>query len=278
MIVCDLSKVEAVDDGWKIRISRKISGSLGLFKGQTLFGSSEEGLGQLFLSTVKLNPSVNYFRIYLEDIRGSLAGITRIFKEGNINILSGGAFSLGNLWVSEFIVDFKSANAAPEDVVDELESFGGFVASREITELFPRSFELRSTFKISEDRPEELCLLLPFDLSSKIGISMGTDSYAVLKVWPRLKALFIKFYPPKTKLMKISAKIKDIPGSLNALADFLRTQVNLQAIDELHHDAVSGEWMAFGILVLGELSDLREKASSLTTVIGFKAEPLGWEA
>jgi hypothetical protein len=278
MIVCDLSKVEAVDDGWKIRISRKISGSLGLFKGQTLFGSSEEGLGQLFLSTVKLNPSVNYFRIYLEDIRGSLAGITRIFKEGNINILSGGAFSLGNLWVSEFIVDFKSANAAPEDVVNDLESFGGFVASREITELFPRSFELRSTFKISEDRPEELCLLLPFDLSSKIGISMGTDSYAVLKVWPRLKALFIKFYPPKTKLMKISAKIKDIPGSLNALADFLRTQVNLQAIDELHHDAVSGEWMAFGILVLGELSDLREKASSLTTVIGFKAEPLGWEA
>jgi len=277
MIVCDLSKVEIVDGEWKIRINRKISGALGLFEGQTLFGSYEEGSRQLFLSTIKLNPSVNYFRIYLEDIRGSLAKITEIFKEFNINILSGGAFSLGNIWISEFILDFKGADAQPEDVINEIEGLGGFVTSREITELFPRSFDLQSTLEISGGGPEELDLILPSNFL-RGEMAWKSASYAVMKAWPRVKALFINFYQPGSKLLKISAKIRDVPGSLHALADLLRTHVDLQAIDELHHDEMSGEWMAFGVLVMDGLDELQEKARRLPTVIRFEAEPLGWES
>lgn len=276
MIVCDLSNVEVVDGRWKIRISRKISGALRLFEGQTLFGSLEEGSRQLFLSTIKLNPSVNYFRIYLEDIRGSLARITEIFKEDNINILSGGAFSMGNLWVSEFIVDFKGVEASPEDIINEIEGMGGFVTSREITELFPRSFDLQSTFEVFGNGPEEMHLLLPSSFSSRISMAGGTASYVVLNAWPRVKALFVNFYQPEIKLLKINAKIKDIPGSLHAMANLIRTQVDLQAIDELHHDEVSGEWMAFGVLVMGGLDELREKMERLPTILKFEAEPLGW--
>lgn len=277
MIVCDLSKVDVVDDGRKIRISGKISGALSLFQGQTLFGSCEEDSRRLFLSTIKLNPSVNYLRIFLEDVRGSLARITGLFKENNINILSGGAFGFGSIWVSEFVLDFKGVDASPEDIAREIEGLGGFVTSREITELFPKSFDLQSTLEIVGDGPEGMHLLLPRRFSERIGLDWESTSYSVLKAWPRVKALFIDFYPPETRLLKISAKIRDMPGSLHRLADLLRTQVDLQSIDELHHDAVSGEWMAFGVLVMGELDELREKAKSLPTIINFEAEALGWE-
>jgi len=265
-----------VDDGRKIGISRKISGALGLFEGQTLFASHDEGSGQLLLSTVSLNPSVNYFRIYLEDVPGSLSKITEMLKDGNINILSGGAFSLGNLWLSEFILDFKEAEATPEDIIDELGVLGGFVTSREITELFPRSFDLQSTLEITGGGPEGLYLTIPGDFSAKRGMSWESASHAVMSAWPRVKALFIDFYQPGSKLLKISAKIRDVPGSLHALADVIRTQVDLQAIDELHHDAESGVWAAFGILLIGGLDELHRKATNLPTVIKFEAEPLGW--
>jgi hypothetical protein len=277
MIVCDLSEVEVEETMRKIRISRKISGALGLFEGQTLFASCEEGSRQLFLSTIKLNPSVNYFRVFLEDVRGSLASITEIFNANELNILSGGAFSFGNIWVSEFIVDFKGSDASPEDINSEIEGLGAFATSKEITELFPKAFDLQSTLEIVGDGPEEMYLALPGSFSDRIGLAGGPTSYAVLKAWPQVKALFIYFYPPETKLLKISAKIRDVPGSLHRLADLLRAQVDLQAIDELHHDAVSGEWMAFGVLVLGGLDELRERAEKLPTLIDFEAEALGWK-
>lgn len=277
MIVCDLSEVEVEETMRKIGISRKISGALGLFEGQTLFASCEEGSRQLFLSTIKLNPSVNYFRIFLEDVRGSLASITEIFKANELNILSGGAFSFGNIWVSEFIVDFKGTDASPEDINSEIEGLGAFATSSEITELFPKAFDLQSTLKVIGDGPEGMYLALPGSLSDRIGLVGESTSYAVLKAWPQVKALFIYFYPPETKLLKISAKIRDMPGSLHRLADLLRAQVDLQAIDELHHDAVSGEWMAFGVLVMGGLDELRERAEKLETIIEFKAEALGWK-
>lgn len=277
MIVCDLSEVEVVDRGRKITISRKISGALGLFQGQTLFGSGEEGSRQLFLSTVKLNPSVNYFRVFLEDVRGSLASITGLFKERGLNILSGGAFSFGSIWVSEFIVDFKGVDASPEDITREIEALGGFVTTREITELFPKAFDLQTAIEIVGEGPEGMGLVLPGPFAERVGLVGEARSYALLKAWPQIKALFVYFYPPETRLLKISAKIRDVPGSLHRLADLLRTQVDLQAIDELHHDAVSGEWMAFGVLVLGSLDELVEKAERLPTIISFEAEALGWD-
>jgi hypothetical protein len=277
MIVCDLSEVDIVEYGRKIKISRKISGALGMFPGQTLFGSCENGSRRLFLSTVKLNPSVNYFRIFLEDVRGSLAKITELLMENNINILSGGAFSFGSIWVSEFIVDLKGVEITSEDISHEIEAFGGFVASSEITELFPKSFELDSTFEVAGEGADDMYLKLPSDFCERIGLAGESTSYALLKAWPQVKALFIYVYPPETRLVKITAKIRDMPGSLHKLANLIRSQVNLQAIDELHHDEVSGEWMAFGVLVLGELDELRKKARELPTIIDFEAEALGFE-
>lgn len=277
LILCDLSEVVSIDGGWRLGISRKISGALRLFKGQILFGSLEEGSREIFLSTIKLNPSVIYLRVYLEDVRGSLAKITDIFKRDDINILSGGAFSLGNLWVSEFVLDFKGVDASQDDVINEIEGLGGFVSSREITELFPRSFDLQSTFEVSGDDVDEMHIFIPNSFTSRISETGGSASYALLNAWPRVKAIFINFIQPETKLLKITAKIQDIPGSLNALSNFLRSQVDLQAIDELHHDAVSGEWVGFGVLVMGGLDELRERADGVPTILDFKAEPLGWQ-
>lgn len=152
------------------------------------------------------------------------------------------------------------------------------MTSREITELFPRSFDLQSTLEISGGGPEELYLIIPRNFFPGCGMAWESASYAVMKAWPLVKALFINFFQPRTKLLKISAKIRDVPGSLHALVDLLRTQVDLQAIDELHHDEVSGVWMAFGVLVMGGLDELREKVRKLPTVVKFEADPLGWKS
>lgn len=80
MIICDLAKIERLYGGKEIRITKKMTGALRLFKGQTIFIGAEEGSKRLILSTVKLNPEVNYFRTYLEDVPGSLPKSRRYSK------------------------------------------------------------------------------------------------------------------------------------------------------------------------------------------------------
>lgn len=278
MISCDFSEVEVVEEGRRVYLSGKTAGALRLFLGQTLFASYEAGSRQLFLSTVRLNPEVNYFRVYLENVRESLARVTGLFSEHNINILSGGALSFGNIWISEIIADFKGSEVSPEDVKQEIEAFGGFVLHREITELFPRSFILQSTIEIwrDEDDQKGMYLLIPNQFAEKIGLTWNTASYAVLKTWSRVQALFIDFYPPGSRLVKVSAKILDVPGSLYELSDFLKSYIELHAIDESHYDEASGEWFGFGILVIGELEEVRARAGRLSKVLRVTIEPLGW--
>lgn len=271
MIICGHSKVKAVDGGWKVHIGKKVGYALDLFPGQILFGAGEEGSRRLFLSPLRLNPHVHYFRIFLEDIRGSLATMTKFFADKSINILSGGAFGFGNIWVSEFIADFKDIDATPETITNEIEDLGGFVTSREITELFPRPFELHSTYEIKTDDPNGMYLLLS---SLPKGMVEGPPIYTVLKAWPRVQALFIDFYSSESKLLKISAKIRDVPGSLNKLAGLLKTQVNLIAIGEQHHDEVSGEWTIYGVLEIGGLDELRDKAMEISDILSIDVEPL----
>lgn len=273
MIVCGHSTVEAMDGGWKARIDSEVGCALDLFPGQILFGASEEGSRRLFLSPLRLNPHVTYFRIFLEDIRGSLATMTKLFAERDINILSGGAFGFGNIWVSEFIADFKNVDATPESIMRGLEGLGGFVTSREITELFPRAFELQSTYEVKTDSSDGMYLLLP---SLPEGMVKGSTIHAVLKAWANIQALFIDFYSSDNKLLKISAKIQDVPGSLNKLAGLLGTQVNLLAISEQHQDEVSGEWTIYGVLEIGGLDELRKKAGEMPNILRFDVEPLGW--
>lgn len=273
MIVCGHSTVKAVDGGWKVHIDKKVGYALNLFPGQILFGAGEEGSRRLFLSPLRLNPHVQYFRIFLEDVRGSLATMTKLFSERGINILSGGAFGFGNIWVSEFIADFKGIDAIPENVINGIEGLGGFVTSREITELFPRAFELKTTYEVKTDSPDGMYLLLP---SLPEGMMEGSTIHAVLKAWARVQALFIDFYSSESKLLKISAKIRDVPGSLDKLVGLLGTQVNLIAIDEQHHDEVSGKWNIYGVLVVGGLEELCEKARGMPNILRLDVEPLGW--
>lgn len=272
MIVCGHSVVEPENGSWKVRIDGNVGSALNLFPGQILFGSSEEGSKRLFLSPLRLNPHVSYFRVFLEDIRGSLATMTNLFSDKGINILSGGAFGFGNIWVSEFIADFKDVNETSEYIVNEIEGMGGFVTSREITELFPRAFELKEAFEIKRDE-KGMYMLLP---SVPDGIKKVTPIHAVLKAWPQMQTLFLDFSSPENRLLIISAKISDVPGSLSKLAELLGSQVNLHAIHEQHHDEVSGEWTIYGVLELGSLEELREKAKQVPTIIGFKVESLGW--
>ncbi len=270
MIVCGHSGVEPVEGGWRVSIDDKVGNALTLFSGQNLFGSGEEGSRSFFLSPIRLTPHVTYFRLFLEDVRGSLASVTQLFSSKGVNILSGGAFGFGNIWVSEFVADFQGVEADPEDIRAEMEGLGGFVTSREITELFPRAFELNETFQITGD--DKLHLLLP-----KLPKGVGEGSHAVLKAWPQMQVLFLDFYPRGEKLVKITAKIKDVPGSINKLAELMGTQVDLHAVDALHHEADSGVWTSYGLMKLGSLGELREKAEEMSNVFSFEVEPLGWE-
>ncbi len=273
MIICDHSAVEEENGCWSIKMGRKICGALGLFPGQTLFGAAERGPDRLFLSPLRLNPHVSSFRIFLEDVRGSLAEVTGLFSDKNVNILSAGAFGFGNIWVSEFLADFRGVDASPEDISAGIEGMGGFVTSREITELFPRAFEMSSTYELRENGGEgDLVLTGEAGASTPRG-----GSYAVIKAWPRLQALFVDFYPSEGKLVRVSAKLSDVPGSLRKLADLLGAQVDLNAIDALHHDEASGEWNAYGVLVIGGLGDLRGRASGIGEILELEVEPLGWE-
>lgn len=172
-----------------------MTGALRLFKGQTIFIGAEEGSKRLILSTVKLNPEVNYFRTYLEDVPGSLAKVTEIFKNSNLSVLTGGAFSFGNLWVSEFLLDFKGLSTSPKEIVSQIEGLGGFVVSGEITELLPKSFNLQWSFQLNGDEKDEVYLMLPQSFCNRIGLIWTSTSYAVVKAWPQVKALFMDFYP-----------------------------------------------------------------------------------
>jgi hypothetical protein len=274
VIVCGHSKVEVKEGMWKVRMDETVESALNLFPGQVLFGAREEGSDRFFLSPLRLNPHAIYFRVFLEDVRGSLAAMTEIFSEKGINLLSGGAFGFGNIWVSEFIADFKGVDVEPEAVVSEIEGLGGFVTPREITELFPRAFELASTFEIESDEPDGMYLMLP---GYPQGTGTGNDMYAVLKAWPRVQALFIDFYSSTSGLVKITAKIRDVPGSLNELSSLLGSQVNLIAIHEQHHNETSGEWTIYGVLEIGGLDELRERTTDVSSIIELNVEPLGWD-
>ncbi|MFP3950664.1 MAG: hypothetical protein ACLFVP_00745 [Candidatus Bathyarchaeia archaeon] len=254
-------------------IEEKIGYSLGLFEGQSLFGSSEKGTGRLFLSTIRLNPHVHYFRIFMDDVRGALSNITKLFADNSINILSGGGFGFGKIWVSEFIADFKGIEISPEKIVEGIESFGAFVTSREITELFPKSFNLDETYKIKR-RGEELYISLK---ELPIEVTSNEPVHAILKSWPRIQALFIDFYTPENRLVRINARIKDVPGSFDKLAKFIASQVDSHAYSEQHHDENSGEWTIYGSLVLGEIDELLERSKEIDTIVGFDVKPMGWK-
>lgn len=272
MIICGHSHVRPVEGGWRIDIPGQVASSLNLFPGQNIFGSGEQGSLRYFLSPLKLNPHVSYFRVFLEDVMGSLATTTKMFSDRDINILNSAAFGFGNIWVSEYVADFKDVDISPESIAADIEGLGGFVTSREITELFPKAFSLDDSYALKEDE-QGLYLVIPTVPDSLTGNNM----YAVLKAWPQVEAIFMDFIAPGTKLLKISAMINDVPGSLNKLTSLLGAQVNMHAIHGQHHEAHTGEWTIYGILEVGTLSELKKSVSSEPTILGFNAEALGWE-
>ena len=176
MIICGHSHVRAVEGGWRIDIPDQVASSLNLFPGQNIFGSGEEGSLRHFLSPLKLNPYVSYFRVFLEDIMGSLATTTKMFADRGINILNSSAFGFGNIWVSEYVADFKDVDASPESIAHDIEGLGGFVTSRVITELFPKAFNLDDSYPLRRDEEGNYLVIpkLPDSLS-------GGDDYAILK-------------------------------------------------------------------------------------------------
>ncbi|HUS79516.1 MAG TPA: hypothetical protein VM050_12750 [Patescibacteria group bacterium] len=268
MIVCGHSKIEAAEGGRRLYLDDKIAGVLNLFPGQNLFGGSVEGSSRLSVSTIRLNPQVSYFRVFMEDIRGSLASVTEIFSSKGVNVLSSGAFGFGTIWVSEYIADFKGMDVTADDIADEITALGGFVTSREITELFPQAFELGSTYEMKADEEGRMYLLLPD--------GAGEGGYAILKAWAEIQALFIDFLPRGTRLLKISAMLNDIPGALNRLSALVGFHVNMHAIDAQHHEESTGLWIIYGVLEIGSLEELKSKAESAPEILRFDVETLGW--
>lgn len=269
MIICEHLYITHSKNGWGLNIPNKTAGAIGIFPGQNLFSDMDYETGRMIISPLHLTSTTNYFRFYLNDVRGSLHNLTRLFSDRGLNILSGGGFGFNNIWASEFLVDFSDSNISPDVIMDEVSDLGGFVTNREITELFPMGFNLDTTFnaeeaedgvKVISDKPAESLIK-----RSNVG---------VVKAWPRLRALFIDFFTPNTKLVHIKARIKDQPGSLMALSNLISSYVNLSAIDEAHHAIASGEWNAYGELLTGTCKDLESTARKLDTIINFNAELL----
>jgi hypothetical protein len=86
--------------------------------------------------------------------------------------------------------------------------------------------------------------------------------------------MFIDFFPKGSKLTHIQATLDDKTGSLMKMTEVIGTQVNMNAIDEKHHDEVSGEWNAYGTLEVGTAEELREKLSLLEQVRSFQVSVL----
>jgi hypothetical protein len=269
MIVCEHLYISHLENGWELKIPTKTAGAIGIFPGQNLFSFIEHETGRMILSPLHLTSMTNYFRFYLNDVRGSLHRVTKVFSDHKLNILSGGGFGFSNIWVSEFLVDFSESGVTSDTVLDEVGNLGGFVVNREITELFPLGFSLDTTFNAEKAR-EGIKVVSDKPAESHIRRS----NVGVVKAWPRLRALFIDFYTPDTKLVHIEASIKDQPGSLMALSDVMSAYVNLNAIDEAHHAVASGEWNAYGELVTGSIKELNSAARRLDNVLKFKAELL----
>jgi hypothetical protein len=269
MIVCEHLRIIHKDNGWSLILPEKIAGSIGIFPGQNLFSYIDHETGRLLLSPLKLTSMTNYFRLYLDDVRGSLYKVTRVFSDRGLNILSGGAFGFSKIWVAEFLVDFADSGINPDEIVDEMRYLGGFVTSREITEIFPLGFNLESTFKAIKH--EEGIQVISNSPAEDI---IRRSDIGVVKAWPKIRAVFIDFFARETNLIHIRARIKDQPGSLVSLADVLRGHVNLNAVDEAHHAIASGEWNAYGEVVMGTIEDLKAKIDNLQTVISFEAKSL----
>jgi hypothetical protein len=269
MIVCEHLTIRHSENGWKLNIPQKTAGAIGIFPGQNLFSFLEHDTGRMILSPLHLTSMTNYFRFYLNDVRGSLLNVTKIFSDKGLNILSGGGFGFSNIWVSEFLVDFSGSDISPEKVMDEVSDLGGFVTNREITELFPMGFKLDLTFN-AETAPDGVMVVSKSPAESKIRRS----KIGVVKAWPRLRAIFIDFFTPDTNLVHIQAKIEDQPGSLMALSEAISSYVNLGAIDEAHHAVASGEWNAYGELLKGTAEELMSKALELDNVINISVRSL----
>jgi hypothetical protein len=273
MIVCGHSEVEGVDGGWRVYIDEKITGVLNLFPGQNLFGGTTAGSKRLSVSSMRLNPHVSYFRVFMEDVRGSLATVTELFSSRGVNILSSGAFGFGNIWVSEYIADFEDVKVTADDIAGDIEGLGGFVTSREITEFFPQAFTLKERYEIEVDGDGRMYVTL---LQIPGGAPMGGESYAILKAWAEMQALFVDFLPLGAKLLKISAMLNDIPGALKRLSALVGTQVNMHAVDAQHHEEATGLWTVYGILEIGDVGELIAKAEEAPEVLNFDVETLGW--
>ena len=269
MIVCEHLDITHSDNGWRLNIPAKTAGAIGIFPGQNLFSFLDHETGRMILSPLHLTSMTNYFRFYLNDIRGSLHNVTKIFSERGLNILSGGGFGFSNIWVSEFLVDFTGSDVKPETIMDEVSDLGGFVTNREITELFPMGFKLDSTFN-AEKAKDGVMVVSDKPAESKIKRS----NIGVVKAWPRLRAIFIDFFTPDTRLVHLQAKIKDQPGSLMALSEAISSYVNLGAIDEAHHAVASGEWNAYGELLKGTSEELESAATKLDSVINISVKNL----
>lgn len=269
MIICEHLNIKHSDNGWKLNIPGKTAGAIGIFPGQNLFSFIESESGRMILSPLHLTSMTNYFRFYLNDVRGSLHKVTKIFNDKGLNILSGGGFGFSNIWISEFLVDFSNSNFNPETVMDEVSDLGGFVTNREITELFPLGFNLDTTFN-AEKAKDGVNVI-----SDKPAVStIRRSKVGIVKAWPRLRAIFIDFYTSDTKLVHLKASIKDQPGSLMALSEVISSYINLGAIDEAHHAVASGEWNAYGELLTGTCEELEATVRKLDTVINFNANLL----
>jgi len=186
--------------------------------------------------------------------------------------LSGGAFSFGNIWVSEIIADFHGTVVKPETILNEIREMGGFITMMEITELFPKRVNLNETYTVEENNEKELYIILKNPLNG-----IGINGYAILKAWPQMQTLFLDIYPEGDKLVKITAKLMDVPGSLNKLTELISTQVDLHAIDAIHHEENSGVWTAYGLTKMGSLGELRMKTAEMSNIFSFNIEPLGWK-
>ncbi len=257
--------------------------SLRLFSGQTLFScfDKEKDHRQLLLSPIKLNPTMNYFRVYINNERGILEKICEALNEYDVNIAGYGAFVLGNLAVFEITADFKNAKGSPDMIRTKLQEIGGVVIHRRLIELIPLFFNNQTVITVEKegknhDPIKEWSLNIPKSIASEVGINWNEKSFAIISNYSRIPALLVEFLLPNSPIVKLSANLVDQPGALFRLSNVLKDYIDIKASFQTLLDEKTEKYMAIGILIQGNTEGIKSALENLPQVKEFNIERIGW--
>jgi len=249
----------------QIVLSDEILKNFSIMDGQKLYMYLEEKTRKIFISTIRLDETLYFFRIPFIDIKGRLAQACQVFKDCGANIeksndVSLGTYALGQVWVTfpkkhtdleEFENNFKK-------LLDQLEGMMPQSLKETTMRIQQTSFqERRLMFSIkpwSEIHRIEVTIRgkrvsLPRDSLKLLGFEKNTSCPIILSLVDEFPVIVAQFFLKKDSLVRITLRIADRPGTLAESARILQPFVDIKASDKIVTESGKySEWRIYGLL------------------------------